>query len=128
MARRPFGCGERQGDFLAGKLTDLLDHSSPSPVLAGVGPAPETPHYSISMRSRLAGPAEPDCPPGLASSPKPFSASNPAFLKCFAARTRRSPGTSTYATTPNSEPLRLPSSDIPQPHSQRLSLEARPRR
>src|SRR5215213_1501746 len=128
MARRPFGRREGQGEFAAGELPHLLDRSPSRPILLGARPASEAPHHSISMRSRSAGPGESGCLSGLISSPKPLSVSKPAFLKCLAARSRRSPATSTYATTPSNEPLRCLSSAIPQPHPQRPFLEARPHR
>src|SRR5215204_1876379 len=62
------------------------------------------PVYSIPMRSRRSVSSGGLC--GLASSATPLKTSNPARRKCPAARCRRSPGTSTYATTPSSEPRR----------------------
>lgn len=88
-----------------------------------------SPTYSISMRSRP--PASSGSLSGLASSPTPRKTSNPARRKWPAARRRRSPGTSTYATTPSSEPRRRPreprngSGAIAQPHAQLATFDLR---
>src|SRR5919112_2480960 len=95
VGRRPFGRGKGQGELAAGEITRLLNGAPSDPVSPGVLAASEARHYSISMRSRLAEPADSCCPCGLTSSPRPLSVSKPAFLKCLAALVRRSPGTST---------------------------------
>src|SRR5918999_4984139 len=65
---------------------------------------------------------------GVTSDPTPLTTSIPARLKCLAARTRRSPGTSRYAASP-SKGYRFFSSGgvIAQPHREPALVDARSR-
>ncbi len=89
--------------------------------------------YSTSIRSRRPVSPSSEGRAGLASSPTPRKTSKPALRKCPVARLRRSPGTSTYATTPSMERPRRGrgSSGISggsitrQPHPQLVALNLR---